>query len=65
MIEVYVVKSLNTKLLLKFNSIGLYSIVLNYLCKSLIIGSYNIVVLIKVTAKDYAVLVQQAVHIKD
>ena len=65
MIKAYIVKSFNTKLLLKSNSIRLYNIVLNYLYKSLIIKNYNIVVLIKVTPKDHAVLVQQVVHIKD
>ena len=56
-IKAYVVKSFNIKLLLKSNSIGLYSIVFNYLYKSLIIRSCNIVVLIKVTAKGHAALV--------
>ena len=65
MIKVYVVKSLNIKLLLRSNSIGLYSIVFNYLYKSLIIRSYNVVVPIGVTAKGYIVLVQRAVRIKD
>ena len=65
MIEAYIVKSLNIKLLLRSNSIRLYSIVLNYLYKSLIIRNCNIVVLIGVTAKGYIVLVQQVVHIKD
>ena len=58
MIKAYIVKSLNIKLLLKSNSIGLYNIVFNYLRKSLIIKSYNIIVLIRVTAKGYTVLVQ-------
>ena len=57
MIKAYIVKSLNIKLLFKFNSIGLYNIVLNYLRKSLIIGNYNVVILIKVTAKGHTVLV--------
>ena len=57
MIKAYIVKSLNIKLLLKSNSIRLYNIVLNYLCKSLIIKSYNIIVLIGVTVKGYAVLI--------
>ena len=65
MIKAYIVKSLNIKLLLKSNSIRLYNIVLNYLYKSLIIGSYNIIIPIKVTAKGHAVLVQQVVHIKN
>ena len=65
MIKAYIVKSLNTKLLLRFNSIKLYSIVLNYLYKSLIIGNYNIIILIKVTIKSHAVLVQWVVHVKD
>ena len=65
MIKAYIVKSFNIKLLLRSNSIGLYNIVLNYLRKSLIIGSYNIIVLIGVTAKGHAVLVQWVVHIKD
>ena len=65
MIKAYIVKSLNTKLLLKSNSIGPYSMVLNYLYKSLIIGSYNVVVLIKVTAKSHAAPVQWVVCIKD
>ena len=58
MIKTYIVKSFNIKLLLKSNSIGPYNIVLNYLYKSLIIRSYNIVILIEVTAKSYIVLVQ-------
>ena len=65
MIKAYIVKSLNTKLLLKSNSIKLYSIVLNYLRKSLIIGNYNIAILIGVTAKGHTVLVQRAVRVKD
>ena len=65
MIKAYIVKSLNIKLLLRSNPIGLYSIVLNYLYKSLIIGSCNIIVLIGVTIKGHAVLVQQAVRVKD
>ena len=65
MIKAYIVKSLNIKLLLKSNSIGPYSIVLNYLHKSLIIRSYNIVIPIKVTAKGHIMPVQRAIHIKD
>ena len=65
MIKAYIVKSLNTKLLFKSNSIGLYSIVLNYLYKSLIIKSDNIIIPIKVTAKGHAVLVQRAVCVKN
>ena len=57
MIKAYIVKSFNIKLLLKSNSIGLYNIVLNYLRKSLIIGSCNVIVPIEVTAKGHAVLV--------
>ena len=56
-IKAYIVKSFNIKLLLKSNSIGLYSIVLNYLYKNLIIENCNVVVLIGVTAKGHAVLV--------
>ena len=65
MIKTYIVKSLNIKLLFKSNFIRLYNIVLNYLHKSLIIKSYNIVVLIEVTAKGHAVLVQWVVRVKD
>ena len=65
MIKAYIVKSLNTKLLFKSNSIGPHSMVLNYLYKSLIIGSYNIVIPIGVTAKGYIVLVQRVVRVKN
>ena len=65
MIKAYIVKSFNIKLLLKSNSIGLYNIVLNYLHKSLIIKSYNIVVLIGVTTKSHAVLIQWVIRVKD
>ena len=65
MIEAYVVKSFNIKLLFRSNSIGLYNIVLNYLYKSLIIRNYNVVVLIKVTAKGHVVPMQWVVCIKD
>ena len=64
MIEAYIVKSFNIKLLFKSNSIGLYNIVLNYLHKSFIIENYNVVVLIGVTAKSHTVLVQWAVRVK-
>ena len=65
MIKVYIVKSFNTKLLFRSNSIGPHSMVLNYPYKSLIIGNYNVVVLIKVTAKGHAAPIQQVVRIKD
>ena len=65
MIEAYVVKSFNIKLLFKSNSIGPYNIVLNYLYKSLIIGSCNIVIPIKVITKGHVVLVQWVVRVKD
>ena len=57
MIKTYIVKSFNTRLLLKSDSIGLYSMVLNYPRKSLIIGSYNIIVPMGVTAKGHVALV--------
>ena len=65
MIKAYIVKSFNIKLLLKSNSIRLYNIVLNYPYKRLIIGSYNIVIPMGVTAKSYAVLVQWVVRVKN
>ena len=64
-IEAYVVKSLNTKLLLGSDSIGPHSMVLNYPRKSLIIGSCNVVVPMGVTAKGHAAPVQRAVRVKD
>ena len=65
MIKAYIVKSLNIKLLLRSDSIKPHNMVLNYLCKSLIIRSYNVVVLIEVTAKGHAVLVQRVVRVKN